>query len=295
MMEQEVKLESGTELAAVEHVMPSVGAQLREGREHMDMSVEDVAGKIKLSSRQIVALEEDDFKSLPETAFLRGFVRSYAKLLQLDAQPLLDALPGAAVVDQVKVEQRPVEAPFPTERSARRQNLNLLIAALLIALLIGGFSVWQSYAPVAKTVVPEETLVALPLPAQPEVATESAVPVALTPEAASSAVAALPTAPATVLPLAAPPVTASAVAASQTATLQLTFDKESWSEVRDATGKTLIRQINQPGSDLRLEGVAPFSLVIGHAAAVHLYYRDKPVDLTSYINASSDVARLTLE
>jgi hypothetical protein len=77
--------------------------------------------------------------------------------------------------------------------------------------------------------------------------------------------------------------------------LRLIFDKESWAEIKDKSGKTLSRQVNSPGTELRLEGAAPFSLVIGHAAAVHLYYREKPVDLTSYINASSDVARLTLE
>jgi cytoskeleton protein RodZ len=83
--------------------------------------------------------------------------------------------------------------------------------------------------------------------------------------------------------------------AKASAALRLVFDREAWAEIKDQSGKTLSRQVNLRGSELRVEGIAPFTLVVGHAASVHLYYRDKQVDLTSYINASSDVARLTLE
>ena len=57
----------------------------------------------------------------------------------------------------------------------------------------------------------------------------------------------------------------------------------------------LSSQINPPGSELNLQGQLPLSLVIGHAAAAHLYQNGKPVDLAPYTNSSSEVARLTLE
>lgn len=276
-----------------EATMPSVGQQLRAARERLGLSIEDVVAKIKLASRQIVALEEDDFQALPETAFLRGFVRSYAKLLQIEAQPLLDGLPGA-VVAKVIVDMPQVEAPFPSEKTARRQNMNLLIAALIVALLIVGFSVWQNYSPQAPVAVPDASpetspdaamvTTPLPLPEQPEILDASGIAEALVPESAvaASAVQAVSAVP--------------ALAGDKPPTaLRLVFDKESWAEIKDRSGKTLIRQVNPAGSELRVEGVAPFTLVIGHAASVHLYYREKPVDLTSYVNATSDVARMTLE
>src|SRR3972149_9801138 len=71
----------------------SLGRTLRETREHLGLSVADVANQIKFAPRQIEALEADDFQHLPEAAFLRGFIRSYAKILQLDGQALLAALP----------------------------------------------------------------------------------------------------------------------------------------------------------------------------------------------------------
>lgn len=274
-----------------ETAKPSVGCLLRAAREQLGLSIEDVVSKIKLAPRQITALEADDFQALPETAFLRGFVRSYAKLLQLDAESLLDALPGAA---PVKTEVQPVEAPFPSEKTGRQQNINLLIAALLVTLLIAGFAVWQARAPhlpatetASNVAASDVALIALPLPEQAEILNGSGVPEAGVPESA--------------VPVAVPaaaqvaPAASAVVVPKPSAALRLVFDKESWAEIKDQSGKTLTKQVNHAGSELRVEGMAPFTLVIGHAAAVHLYYREKLVDLSSYINASSDVARMTLE
>lgn len=300
MMEQENKVES-VDVTQVPEVsaaqVKSVGQTLREGRERLGLSVEDVVAKIKLASRQIVALEADDYKSLPETAFVRGFVRSYAKLLQLDAQPLLDALPGAERV-QVMTELLNVETPFP-ERSVRQQNLNLLIAAFLLALVIAGFALWQSNSPRPAVEVPvaentpDTAMVAtpLPLPEQLELLDGSGVPVV----EASAVVAAPVSAP--VSAVVAAPVAPAVVAApvSTGEMVRVEFDKSSWTEIREKSGKILSKQVNQGGSELRVEGVAPFVLTIGHAGSARLYYKNKLVDLTPYVKPGSDVARLTLE
>ncbi len=282
MMEQENNPELSADRLTDDKTPPSVGCRLRERREYLGLGVDDVVAKIKLAHRQIVALEEDDFQALPETAFLRGFVRSYAKLLQMDAQPLLDALPGAQIT-QVKAEPIQVDAPFPT--TARRHNVNLLLAALFITLGIAGFVLWQARAPHPAVKVPDAALVETPLPLPEYIAGGSSVP-----EAPESAVVASALRSADAVASEVKPANAGVEAA-----LRLVFDKESWAEIKDQTGVTLSRQVNPSGSELRVVGVPPFTLVIGHAAAVHLYYREKPVDLTSSINAGSDVARLTLQ
>jgi cytoskeleton protein RodZ len=82
---------------------------------------------------------------------------------------------------------------------------------------------------------------------------------------------------------------------AQTTTLRLVFDEEAWTEITDKDGKILSSQVNPRGSELNFEGRLPLSLVIGHAATTHLYQDGDPVDLTPYINSSSEVARLTLE
>lgn len=70
----------------------SPGAKLVAGRIAMGWSVEYVASQLRLAPRQILALESDDYAHLPEAAIVRGFIRSYAKLLKLDAAPLVALL-----------------------------------------------------------------------------------------------------------------------------------------------------------------------------------------------------------
>ena len=124
-----------------------LGKMLREARERVNLSVAEVAAQIKFAPRQIEALEADDLRHFPEAAFLRGFVRSYAKILSLDAQTLLAALPQVktALAESVPVS---VEVPFPGAHFPQRQNLILLGAALLLAVVVVGFAVWHFTTPV---------------------------------------------------------------------------------------------------------------------------------------------------
>lgn len=333
------------------------GHILREARERLGLSVADVANQIKLAPRQIEALEADDFQHLPEMAFVRGFLRSYAKILQLDVQPLLAALPQAKTVQEQSVPVS-VEVPFPSAHSPQRQNLIWLGAALLLSVVVVAFAVWHFTTPQpAKTEVAQvETPVLLPAQMQvvgaspvPEAMTMAASPVVAVPPAKPVAVAVQPpvqaikpiaqssvaaASPAKVaagtvqlpavqqsaqtikpaVPSAQPPVPAvkppvqapqlqllpakqlaESGAATQAAVLRIVFDDESWTEVKDKYGKTLSSQVNPRGSELHLDGRAPFSLVIGHAEKVRVYHKGKQVDLTDYINETSEVARITLE
>ena len=67
------------------------GGALRQAREAQALSVQDVASKLRLSPKQIEAIEADNFAKLPEPTIVRGFIRNYAKLLKINAEPLLDA------------------------------------------------------------------------------------------------------------------------------------------------------------------------------------------------------------
>jgi cytoskeleton protein RodZ len=79
------------------------------------------------------------------------------------------------------------------------------------------------------------------------------------------------------------------------ALLHMVFDEESWAEITDKEGKIISSRIHAPGSEMNVHGYLPLSLVIGHAAATHLYQDGKPVDLAPYTNSSSEVARITLK
>ncbi len=57
-----------------------------------NLSIEQVASDTRISQRFIQALEDEQFDELPAPVYVRGFLRSYANYLKIDAQPLLDEL-----------------------------------------------------------------------------------------------------------------------------------------------------------------------------------------------------------
>ena len=154
----------------------TLGVVLREAREHLGLSVADVANQIKFAPRQIEAIEAGDYQQLPEEAFLRGFIRSYAKILQLDAQKLLAALPNAKTATMELTIPPSVGVPFPSANSLLRQNIILLAAAAVIAVIAGGIALWNYMSPIKHTEVAQvETPVTLP-------AEEQTVPASTAPD-----------------------------------------------------------------------------------------------------------------
>jgi len=307
----------------------TLGSLLREAREKLGFSVADVAGQIKFAPRQIEALEADDYKQLPEEAFLRGFVRSYAKILRLDAQALLAYMPNSKPTAAELVPPS-VGVPFPNAHSLHQQNMIWLVAASLLAVIVAVFAFLHYKAPLNQSKV---TQVEAPV-ALPEESKSNAEPLVLKSSTIEPAVPAAPKArpAAKETPARETPVremkdassvretkaqssvraakTLSTKAATelkeqntgtpvdtllQAAELRLVFGEESWTEIRDKDGNILSSQINPAGSELHVEGIPPFSMLIGHAASASLYYQGKQVDLKPYINQYSEVAHLKLK
>ena len=117
---------------------------------------------------------------------------------------------------------------------------------------------------------------------------ESAPPATAAPNAtgAASTTAAAPVADAAA-PAAAP------LAPNVESVLRFNFQEQSWVTVRDANDKVLISQLNDGGSNLEVNGQAPFKLIVGNAKAVSVSSNGKSVDLTSSIRG--EVARITVQ
>jgi cytoskeleton protein RodZ len=72
--------------------MSTVAEQLRTAREAQQLTVEQVADATKIRTDHVRALEAGEFNAFSATIYIRGSVKLYAKLLKLDAAPLLAAL-----------------------------------------------------------------------------------------------------------------------------------------------------------------------------------------------------------
>ncbi|MBO60402.1 MAG: hypothetical protein CMO63_00335 [Verrucomicrobiales bacterium] len=69
--------------------MPSVGEQLRSAREAQGKSLEDIGSELKIRVDHVTALEAGDFDKFDAPIFVRGFVRSYCRILKLDTNALV--------------------------------------------------------------------------------------------------------------------------------------------------------------------------------------------------------------
>jgi len=264
----------------------SPGRALAAAREGLNLSVADVSQKIKYGVKQIAAIEADEYAKLPGSTIVRGMIRSYAKLVHLDPEPLLADLgqrdvPAVISVDLHTDQQEPF---FEGGKKSNRAYLYLSLAALLTVAVV----VYEWYAS-----PPSTGEVVTITPKAPKAEAVQAQPPAemptQTPDAKDTQTSDLRSQAPEVLPQ--PPAIVGRV--SGTNRIQLEFDQLSWVEIKQANGKILLSQLNPAGSRQLVEGVPPFDLVIGNAASVRLKYNDTPVDLRPYFKV--DVARLALE
>ena len=256
----------------------AAGAALLVERRRQGLSLGDISRQLKLSVRQVEALERDDYSGFSGPVFVHGFIRNYAKLLNLDPDPLIRA------ADQILNPVVPASEPEVTAKSApvvRRRKIGMVPAA----------STGVAVAVVVAMAVAVAVLVGTrggpkPAPEQPVVAAVE--------QSAQRKERAPAAKPAVVQP-AARPAAGNAVAAEpgDRATLRMVFDQESWVEIKDRNGSTIFGQLSPAGSRRSVSGEPPFDVVVGNAAGVRLTYKDENVDLSSHTQV--DVARLTLE
>jgi len=283
------------------------GAQLRAAREAAGLSLDQVAQQLKLAPRQVRALEEENFGVLPGRTFTRGFMRNYARLLNLDPDLLVAHLPDAAHAPSL--ESPPLHstgttmAELPTAHAHAPSLGRWLIPLVLIASIVAaaGYE-WYRGRPAGVAAPPRSTETAPPsapktstTPLPNPVAPDSGAPAPAAPPASAAppATSGTPTPAGTAQLERAPQAAAVGAAdAAADAMLVVRYEGPSWTEIRDSAGRMLISRLVDADSVEPFDGAPPFSIVIGNARAVTLVYRGQPVDLAPYTRLN--VARLVL-
>ncbi len=277
---------------------PTVGQQLRTAREAKGLSASEVAHALKLSVHQVLSLENDDWSSLPGT-IVRGFIRNYARLLNLSSEALMDQLDVLRMPPpQLDIPSGTSTALPQTSRVERRDlavmffGLMLLILALLAYFFVPQ-DFWQSRlaglsqsAPPPKLTV-SETVSSDSLP--PSSASDQVAPLGAT---ASPSIEASPQV--SLASLASPePVQSANPPSSSVSSLKLSFSRSSWVEIRDRSGQVIFSQLNPAGSEREIEGQPPFALVVGNASGVTVQYKGKSIEMP--LRSKEDVARFNIE
>ena len=268
---------------AVEIERQLLGASLKQAREAQGLSLSEVSGALKFSIRQIEALESDKHDQLQGKTFLRGFIRSYARLLKLQPEALLamldvESIPPAEQI--VPPENMGETDPLPIYRRHGKTILSVVLAVLVAIGLAWQYS--QEPKDVIKVAAPTQPAVSL----QPII--EPVPQLVADPHGAEQpgpVIAAATNAQAVSDQAAVKPVT--------TGELVFEFSDLSWLEVKDASGQILLTGQFPAGQKQMTKGKPPYQLWIGKASAVKVTYKDQMVNLQSY--SLGNVARLTLE
>jgi cytoskeleton protein RodZ len=279
----------------------SAGAMIRAAREKRGLHIAALAAAIKVPQRKLEALESDRYDELLDMTFTRALAQTVCRSLKVDAQPVLDRLPqvpGAA--PKLQHVSNGLNAPF-RERSGSGEGsdwswlgrpvvwgtLLVLIAAAAVKWLperfLSGFGsvMPAASAPAAGAVLPPAL--------SPTTAVETLPATAVIAAGAAPAATSLGAPVVVEEPASAP---AAAVMPAGAGLLGVRVSSESWVEVQDARGQTLLSRKVAAGEALGLDGEVPLRLTIGNAAATQVTFRGQPVDLSA--NTVANVARLQL-
>lgn len=276
------------------HHQAGPGHVLRTARETKGLSQAEVATDLHLPQRVIDALERDDYTALPETTtYLRGYIRSYAKHLGLDAAPLLESVEHLLGPVPEWTPATPTAAIEPGFRGMHwvSGGVAALLVLLLAAWWMGDGADEQpvreivAEAPDDSLRLADEVVDARPVTAAPadqpavatreETASGSVQPAPAEPESAGPSPAPAAAEPVSVASL---PEDALPLAdehndgrdAAGEDRLHLGFSEESWAEVYDANGEQLLYGLFSAGTERNLRGTAPFRIMLGYAPGVEV-------------------------
>jgi cytoskeleton protein RodZ len=273
------------------------GAILKDQREAFGLTRQDVADRLNLSVRVVEAIESENWERLPGPAFIRGYLRAYAKLLEIDGEALTGAFEanvGAARVQSIRTVGGAEASKRGFGDLLQRHPGAVLggaVAVVICAVAVVLMAVWPqkthgpaAAAPVyndpttphqAAVVTPAKSPTAEPKPGPTAPAAESVKAVGA--EAARS----MPDAPTH-----AAPIKDASGARRITPTgddrLSFAFSDDCWVDIKDAQGVNLYSDLGKSGTTLELVGHPPFRITLGNAPAVTLQFNSERVTLSPH-------------
>jgi len=261
------------------------GALLRRAREQQGMTLEQASAKLKVPTRVVEAIESGRWQQLGAPVFVRGHLRSYARLVGVNVDEYLERSTLQAI--------RPVELVSHTHtpryqrmfESAARRAVYVVITLCFFAV-----PVWL----VVSNGRGQQVLKTASLDMVPKAQTSA--------EPSNAAASSQPSTP-PVVPSEADnaPITASmaprlnrepAPAAAATPTLKLQFTGDSWVEIDSPQGQNIERGLLRAGQERSFQAGQVGRIKLGNATAVQVQQAGSTVDLTPYQRAN--VARFAV-
>lgn len=125
------------------------GEQLRETRIRRGFSIEDVSNSLHLEYKLIEAIEAEDTNRLPGSSFVKGYLRNYARFLDMDHEPLVNAYAKMCGNDEPALTQVVKIKEASSKDAAPRSATWLVVIVLFVSL---GIWWWSEIKPSATVV-----------------------------------------------------------------------------------------------------------------------------------------------
>jgi cytoskeleton protein RodZ len=298
------------------------GSLLAEARKAKNFTVEEVSEHLKINARTITALETNDKEALPAATFTQGYIRTYAKFLEISEDTVLDIYKHAVPHDDVS-DLKP-RSNLPGEASSQSPLIKaitiLLIIAGIAAIGFGSFQYYQEKAGVmeseldtkedrftgnsldspgsrplsikqdARMTENGELIVEKTDPFEymaektptGDTASEETANTAVEDSAARSA-----DDRADNINIQAETAQTAVVNDNNNDIIEIFAENGSWIEVRDANKSRLLYNMLPAGSSRALQGQAPFSITMGNAQTTRVVINGIEVDVTDYIRPNN--------
>jgi cytoskeleton protein RodZ len=244
--------------------MPALGEEFRSAREARGLSLSDVAERLHIRSVYLAAIEDEDWKAIGAPVYVRGFMRTYARFLGLDAEDAVArfaASPaGTPPAPAVRVEERPRDRERERDGAggggSQRSSPSLVaILAVLVAIGVVGyvaysFAQYRATGPVPVAVAsPDESPAAADADGAPPVTAPAPTP---------------------------PPAVAAAAKAARKRGLHVAITQTSWLKI-EIDGIVVAEGTYPPGTAKSFNGGRVADVVVGNAGGVHITVNGRPV------------------
>ena len=305
------------------HEPVAFGQQLMLAREKAGMTVEEAARALNLKVETVEAIEDSAMDKLPPVAFVQGYVRSYARLLELPEERILREFE-----EEVPHEMESVLHPRPPSPDGANSQtpvvklVSLMVVVLAVAVLVYALysfyrertehieqaqqaaedagtqpSPMEQAEPVAAEAPPLESVAGSSVQdapgdsPEPEEPPATAEDIQAVQEGVDTALEEPAETPAAETPREVSIEEIIPVAKPQPMTggdvLVVRSDEECWAEIVDANDIQMFYGMIKPGRDRKLTGQAPFDVFLGNAPAVTLSLNSIDIDMTKYIRSNN--------
>jgi cytoskeleton protein RodZ len=294
--------------APTPEVKVELGSILKNARESQKLTVEDVASNLRLGIKKIKALEDDDYSLIADPTLARALIRSYARFLKLNPEPLLEAhrqMTPSDIVNPIGLSTEIVSGDIVLGQS---KSKSMLFFTVLIALiLIWFFNAYQTQESddndltLSPSIESEQVEIALPaIESNNGLVNQVNEPQVIADEAKSEVIKVDPAKPepAKVEPVAKTPSQIQSESMKKVALgtsmvrVKLVFKDESWVSVRDKSGETIYQKLAKAGMEDYVQGMPPLKLHIGNVSGTQLIFNGEVVDLAP--NTNNNIARISL-